>query len=299
MTRIFAPIFTFGIYIAISTAKGNPSSLSMSKVYTSLSLFALLADPLLTLVMALMAFVGSVGSFARIQEFLQKEAHVDCRQKRGPVLHNDRIDELKKPSDFRDSGFVSHSSGSSKSLKRALSIPSDVFAVQGGAFGWDSEKEPILNNISFTIPRSSFTMLIGPSGCGKSTFLKALLGEVPCLSGCVEFKVSETVAYCDQTLWHLNGTIQDSIIAMSELDDVWYATVIRACALDEDLHQLPRGDKTVIGSNGISLSGGQSQRIVLSPYPVIFPNFVLIMSTHRRLRGPYMPDGTLLSWTTY
>lgn len=246
----------------------------MSKVYTSLSLFALLADPLLTLVMALMALVGSVGSFARIQEFLQKDPHVDRRQKTSPALYEDAISELKPPSRFRDSGFVSDSSISSKSLKLGLSTPFDVLAVRCGTFGWDAEKEPILSNISFTVPRSSFTMLIGPSGCGKSTLLKALLGEVPCLSGCVEFRVSESVAYCDQTPWHMNGTIQESIVAMSELDEIWYATVVRACALDEDLEQLPRGDKTIIGSKGISLSGGQSQRIVWFPHP--HPKFWLI-----------------------
>lgn len=266
LTRIFAPIFTFGIYIAISTARGNDSALNMSRVYTSLSLFALLADPLLTLVMALMAFMGSVGSFVRIQEFLQKEPHVDCRHKASPVSYNDAIWEPKSPSHFRDSGFVSSSSSSSKSLQLALSMPFDVIAIQNGTFGWDAHKEPVLANIALTIPRSSFTMLIGPSGCGKSTLLKALLGEVPCLGGCVEL-TSGSIAYCDQTPWHMNGSIQESIVAMSEFDEIWYASVIRACALNADLEQLPRGDKTVIGSKGIALSGGQSQRIVCIPCP--------------------------------
>lgn len=263
LTRIFAPIFTFGIYIAISTAKGNASSLNMSRMYTSLSLFSLLADPLLTLVMALMAFMGAVGSFARIQEFLQKEAHVDSRHKAAPISYNDTTWEPKPPSGFHDSGFVSSSSSSSKSLKNAHSIPLDAIAIRNGTFGWDAREDPVLTNITLTIPRGSFIMLIGPSGCGKSTLLKALLGEIPCQAGCVEL-LSESVAYCDQTPWHMNGTIQESIIAMSELDEMWYSSVIRACALNADLEQLPRGDKTVIGSKGIALSGGQSQRIVCS-----------------------------------
>lgn len=235
----------------------------MSTVYTSLSLFALLADPLLTLVMALLAFVGSVGSFARIQEFLQKESHTDCRHKTSSSLYDGVIGEPKEAS-FGDPSSLSSAANSSKSLRRALSLSLDDITVQDGTFAWDLQKDPTLKNIIFTVPRSSFTMLIGSSGCGKSTLLKALLGEVPCLSGKVNL-LSESVAYCDQTPWHMNGTIQESIVAMSELDEIWYASVIRACALAEDFEQLPRGDKTVVGSKGIALSGGQSQRIVCIP----------------------------------
>lgn len=93
--------------------------------------------------------------------------------------------------------------------------------------------------------------------------LKALLGEIPCSEGKVAL-ASPSVAYCDQTPWHMNGTIKDSIVAMSDYDPLWYASVIQACALEEDLAQFPRGDAAVIGSKGVALSGGQSQRIALA-----------------------------------
>lgn len=88
-----------------------------------------------------------------------------------------------------------------------------------------------------------------------------MLGEVPCLGGRVELS-SESVAYCDQTPWHMNGTIRESITALSPFDSNWYASVINACALEEDLAQFPKRDQAVIGSKGVALSGGQSQRIV-------------------------------------
>ena len=34
----------------------------------------------------------------------------------------------------------------------------------------------VLNNVSLTIPRNRFTVILGPSGCGKSTLLKVLAG---------------------------------------------------------------------------------------------------------------------------
>ena len=83
------------------------------------------------------------------------------------------------------------------------------------------------------------------------------------MNGTVQCSFLE-VGFCDQTPWHMNGTIQESIIGVMALDQTWYRTVICACALEDDLCQLSLGDQTPIGSQGISLSGGQSQRIALA-----------------------------------
>ncbi|KAI9041611.1 putative ABC multidrug transporter [Aspergillus affinis] len=263
MTRIFGPIFTFGAFVGISHSRGNDAALSTSNAYTSLSLFALLSDPLLSLVMALMTFVGSVGSFRRIQEFLQMKSHVDSRCGLTPqpvdVLHESKGLGLVGYSECSTNG-----SSSSQSLKGvSVALRHEMITIQRASFGWEMEKDPLLKDLTITIPRESFSVIVGPSGCGKSTLLKAILGETPCLSGSLALS-SQSVAYCDQVPWHMNATIKDSIVAMSCYDEKWYKSVIAACALVEDFRQLPRGDQTVIGSKGVALSGGQSQRIALA-----------------------------------
>ncbi|KNG85917.1 ABC multidrug transporter [Aspergillus nomiae NRRL 13137] len=261
-TRIFASIFAFGAFVGISHRNGNDAALNTSTTYTSLSLFALLADPLLNLVMALMTFFGSVGSFQRIQEFLKKKGHADFRDKSRPI-QLEPAQESKQLLLVEDSETLSDESSSAKSEKEPTALYENMVTIKNGAFGWDIQKEPLLKRLTIMIPRQTFTMLVGPSGCGKSTLLKAILGEVPCLSGTIRLS-SERIAYCDQTPWHMNGSIKQSIVAMSGLDENWYLSVIRACALVEDFKQLPRGDQTIIGSKGIALSGGQSQRIALA-----------------------------------
>ncbi|KAL4914137.1 P-loop containing nucleoside triphosphate hydrolase protein [Aspergillus aurantiobrunneus] len=263
LTRIFAPIFAFGAFVGIAHNRGQDSALDTSTVYTALSLFALLADPLLSLVMALMAFAGSVGSFARIQVFLEKESHVDSRDK--ALVHPFNPLQLSKQLalvaqselDLSESGSSHFSKGSTSSFSYHM------VAVQNGSFGWDTEKGPSVQNVTMAIPSGAFAMLIGPSGCGKSTLLKAILGEVPCHDGTIRL-ATEIVAFCDQSPWHMNASIQECIVAMSPFDETWYMSVINACALAKDFEQLPRGDKTIIGSKGISLSGGQSQRIAIA-----------------------------------
>jgi ATP-binding cassette, subfamily C (CFTR/MRP), member 1 len=248
----------------LAKKNGGQTTLDTARVFTSLSLFALLAEPLGSLIMALVAFTGSVGCFNRIQEFLDKEVLIDSRKKPLDFLVDDDSASSETPSIAEK-----FSTGSQKSMLLKLSVKGvsysssvcGAISVQDGCFGWDPDKDPLLKNITMTVPGQKFTMLVGPVGCGKSTLLKALLGEVPTMEGIVQIS-SLRVAYCDQTPWHMNETIQQSIIAVSDFDEKWYITVIRACSIEKDLKQLPRGDQTIIGSKGIALSGGQSQRIV-------------------------------------
>ncbi|KAL4952600.1 P-loop containing nucleoside triphosphate hydrolase protein [Aspergillus filifer] len=263
LTRLFAPIFAFGAFVGIAHSRNNDSALDTTTVFTSLSLFALLADPLMSLVMALMSFAGSVGSFARIQIFLEKESHADLRNHVTARPYHPL--GSKKFTFVAQSELSSSESSSSSHFSKGStsSLPYHMVAVQNGSFGWDTEKELSVQNVTMTIPPGAFAMLVGPSGCGKSTLLKAILGEVPCHDGTVQL-ATDSVAFCDQTPWHLNASIRECIVAMSEFDSKWYHSVIDACALSADLEQLPCGDDTVIGSKGISLSGGQSQRIAIA-----------------------------------
>ena len=201
--------------------------------------------------------MGGVGSFKRIQEFLNTEVRADDRK-------------VSRPFDVLDKEFSRFYEGppsSEHTLQPETPPPeyplnpSAAIVVREGSFGWDQEKGPILKSINLSVPHQKFTMLIGPVGCGKSTLVNAFLGETFKFKGSVQI-CSPEVAYCDQTPWHINGTVQQSIIGVSPFDERWYQTVLEACALEIDLRRLPKGDQTLIGSNGIALSGGQSQRIV-------------------------------------
>lgn len=226
-----------------------------------------MTDPITTLVMSLSAFVGSVGSFQRIQEFLEKDVLVDKRET--PLGGHRSSDELIKgamPDYSEKSSIMTNEvdltrSNGAKTSRSQTPTSVDVIVVQNADFGWDAEKEPLLRSITMSVPESKISIVVGPVGCGKSTLLKAILGEIPPMQGSV-YMATDQIAYCDQTAWHVNDTIRNSIIAASEFDEQWYSTVLQACALHEDLRQLPQGDQTMIGSKGVALSGGQGQRIV-------------------------------------
>ncbi|KAK0706203.1 P-loop containing nucleoside triphosphate hydrolase protein [Lasiosphaeria miniovina] len=240
VTQVFAPVLTFAVFSARARdADANTETLDTARVFTALSLFALLSEPLASLIMSLAAFLGGVGSFARIQAFLESAERADTRV-RAPDHVSDTGTDTEKPT------------------------PPDAVTVHAGAFGWDAAEAPLLADISLAIPRNKLTMVVGPVGCGKSTLLHALLGEVPARGGSVALSAAG-VAYCAQTPWHTNGSVRDAIVgAAADYDEKWYARVVRACALLRDFRQLPRGDASRIGSGGVALSGGQGQRIALA-----------------------------------
>ena len=263
-TPVIAPVVTFMTFSLLALRNGS-APLDASKVFTSLTLFALLVEPLSAMIMALMAFAGSLGCFDRIQAFLELPAHVDLRIK-----------------GYEDSWESSEGSQTDSSMNLSLAserfskttiiekvfLPhskpkGDALAVEDASFGWDKEKEALIKPLKMRVPNAKFTLVVGPVGCGKSTLLKALLGEVPALSGVVKLNATD-IAYCDQVPFHMNGTLRESITAFSEFDERWYNSVTDACALDEDFKQMPFGDQTKIGSKGVALSGGQSQRVALA-----------------------------------
>ncbi|KAK4238509.1 hypothetical protein C8A03DRAFT_43740 [Achaetomium macrosporum] len=257
-TQVFAPVLTFTVFSLRARGSSGDGTLDTARVFTSLSLFALLSEPLASLVMSLATYLGAVGSFVRIQQFLQSEERADMRT-------NSSL------ADSSDAELSSASSSSNEKLPRFIDkSASAAITVRNADFGWEpaaKEKAPLLRGITMAVPWHKLTMVVGPVGCGKSTLLQAVLGEVPALNagagGAVRLG-SLSIAYCAQSPWHMNGTVRQAIVGCEAWDEKWYARVVHACALRRDFRELPMGDSSRIGSGGVALSGGQSQRIALA-----------------------------------
>jgi ATP-binding cassette subfamily C (CFTR/MRP) protein 1 len=266
-----SPILAFAVFSVIAQNSEGRSTLDTATVFTSLSLFTLLTEPLGSLIMALSSLMGGVGSFKRIQDFLTLAPRNE--QRKFPSIYGASSTSLFVADNESDKGSeTSQKSRCSVEVKEFSALGSQAIVIKNGYFGWDPVRQPsgTLQGIDMIVPRGKITMVVGPVGCGKSTLLKAVLGELPVMGGSLQVS-SLRIALCDQTAWHVNGTVQGSIVGAAVFDHRWYSSVIRSCALDEDLRQLPQGDQTEIGSKGIALSGGQSQRIV--SHADMYPSF--------------------------
>ncbi|KAK1675658.1 P-loop containing nucleoside triphosphate hydrolase protein [Colletotrichum godetiae] len=212
-------------------------TLNVTRIFTSMAYLMLLAGPLGSLFQTIPQLVSAFACLGRIQAYLDKDSRIDYRKTpEAPRSSSSESDEL-----------------------HASSI-----TVKQASFGW-AEGKYVLDEIDVLVPANSLTIIVGPVASGKSTLLKGLLGEISFHSGNVVFNVNHRrVGYCDQSPFLYNSTIKANIIGHSGLGPERYRQVIDATMLSTDFSSLPKGDRTKIGSNGLTLSGGQRQRVALA-----------------------------------
>jgi len=119
-----------------------------------------------------------------------------------------------------------------------------------------------LSDLSVSIRKGEVVGVAGAVGSGKSSLLGALLGRMIRTNGGAE--LSGSIAYAAQEPWIFNGTVRENITFGKPYDESKFREVVKACALEADLEQLPAAELTEIGARGINLSGGQRARVALS-----------------------------------
>ncbi|RAL17389.1 P-loop containing nucleoside triphosphate hydrolase protein [Aspergillus homomorphus CBS 101889] len=244
-----ASLVTFAAFV-IRARIDHSQTLSTVQAFTSLAIINLITTPALQLLASIPAVTAAWGALDRIHKFLTSPSMSSLSSGRNAA--NDR---------------VSHSSPGSAVELNILppKVRSDkvVLRMTDACIRPTPDSDFSLTEINVAIEIDTVTMLSGPVGCGKSTLLKAALGELPCERGTIA-REWHGGAYCSQTPWLQNTTIQKNICGDSDLDHDWYKKVVKACALEQDISRMPQGDQSVVGSGALKMSGGQKQRLALA-----------------------------------
>jgi ATP-binding cassette subfamily C protein len=164
----------------------------------------------------------------------------------------------------------STSTSSSSQLPR----PSPAIQFDSVTYQYPDGAQPVLRDISLTVPSGGFAGLAGPSGGGKTTLADVLLGLLKPNSGHVlidgmplhEWQRANPggVGYIPQSIFLCDDSLRRNIalgIPDDQIDETRVEECIRSARLEELVSGLPEGLSTVIGERGIRLSGGQRQRI--------------------------------------
>lgn len=248
-----SPVFiTFLSFYFYTNIENKP--LIPSVAFTALSLFQILRIPLDQLADMVAHVQESKVSVDRIEEYLSEPETDKYVQ-----LKNCKKDEDGQP----------------------------IIGIDNGTFSWGGKDMTDqtaadafkLIDLDLKFHVGQLNVVVGPTGSGKTSLLMALLGEMTKLKGDVylpgacsredlkpdpETGLTESVAYCAQQAWLVNGTVKDNIVFASDWDANRYQEVITACSLKRDLEILDAGDQTIVGEKGVTLSGGQKQRISLA-----------------------------------
>jgi ATP-binding cassette subfamily F protein 3 len=146
--------------------------------------------------------------------------------------------------------------------------PRQLFRIEAAALGY--EGKPILSNVEWSVLPGDAIGLLGPNGAGKSTLLKAIVGELPLISGEMHRAQGLRIGYfaqhqvdqlrLDETpLWHL------SRLAPDEREQLF-----RDFLGGFDF----RGDQ--VAQKVASFSGGEKARLALALIVWQRPNLLLL-----------------------
>lgn len=240
---VIITFLTFLVYTIV-----EKKDLVPSVAFTALSLFSLLRIPLDQLADMVAHVQESKVSVDRVEEYLNEPETEKYTQ-----LETGEEDDDGNP----------------------------VIGFDKATFSWGSKDTDDFKMIDLDLrfQVGQLNVVVGPTGSGKTSLLMALLGEMTKIDGSVylpggrsredlkpdhETGLVESVAYCAQQAWLVNGTIKENIVFASPWDAKRYKNVIVACSLQRDLEILDAGDQTLVGEKGVTLSGGQKQRISLA-----------------------------------
>ncbi|MDP2338245.1 MAG: peptidase domain-containing ABC transporter [Bacteroidota bacterium] len=154
-------------------------------------------------------------------------------------------------------------------------------------FQYEGPHSPkVLNNLNLVLPQGKVTAIVGTSGSGKTTLVKLLLGFYPPVSGSIKIGDSDLSAY-QQHWWRAKcgAVMQDGFIFSDSIasniaigdeepDKERLSYAVRMANIQEFIETLPLNYNTKIGPEGVGISQGQKQRILIARAIYKNPEFI-------------------------
>lgn len=192
----------------------------------------------------------------------------------------DRINEIHGQMEEEDG---------SESLKAYPDGEPGDLSLRRADFSYDPHApKKTIDGVSLTIPRGKVTAIVGTSGSGKTTLVKLLLGFYPLLSG--EIRVGRTpLGQLNKKWWRRQcGVVMQDGVIFSEsiarniavddgpIDTARLARAVEIANIKEFIQSLPLRYDTVIGPDGIGLSQGQKQRVLIARAVYKDPDYIFL-----------------------
>lgn len=166
-------------------------------------------------------------------------------------------------------------------------VKSDI-TLENVTFQYDGPNSPkVLNNINLIIPNNKITAIVGASGSGKTTILRLLLKLYHPTHGSILIG-NKKLKYLEDTFWRENcgvvmqdnyifdDTILNNIV-LKNLDSVDFERLeysVTIANIKEWIDLLPLNYSTKIGLEGVGLSEGQKQRLLIARAIYKNPNYI-------------------------
>ena len=173
-----------------------------------------------------------------------------------------------------------------KENSKDLKINSGQIVFEDVDFNYDTGEQQILNSINLEFPGQKMTALVGHSGAGKSTILNLIPRFYDPHKGDIKIdnqsiysskliSLRKNISLVSQETTLFDDTVRNNI-TYADLDasEKEIKEAAKFSFADEFIEKLPQKYDTMIGENGIRLSGGEKQRLsiaraILKKSPII------------------------------
>jgi subfamily B ATP-binding cassette protein MsbA len=173
-----------------------------------------------------------------------------------------------------------------KPTDKELFVKDAEINFENVCFKYNSDEKLILNKISLTLEGRKVTSLVGHSGAGKSTIMSLIPRFYDVDDGDIQidnqsiyetkvFSLRKNISLVSQDTTLFDDTIKNNIAyANPNASDDEIEEAAKYSFADEFIKKLPEKYETIIGENGVRLSGGEKQRLsiaraILKKSPII------------------------------
>ena len=151
-----------------------------------------------------------------------------------------------------------------------------------------NEEEPVLEGISFEIEPNKITGLVGPSGAGKSTVASLICRFYDPQNGQVLLdgknlkdldlgSLRKNIGIVSQETILMNMSIKDNIkFGNQSAKDKDVINAAKLANIHDTIKQLEKGYDTIVGERGVTLSGGEKQRISIARTILKDPKIIIL-----------------------
>lgn len=143
-------------------------------------------------------------------------------------------------------------------------------------FQYTETADPVLENVSFVIPKGKTTAIVGATGAGKSTLVKLLLRINDVTAGTISYSgtdirslsqqtIRQIISYVPQKAFLFSGTILSNLLmgnAKATTEEI--RTALEISQSSEFIDSLPQGIESFVAQGGSNYSGGQKQRMCIA-----------------------------------
>ncbi len=155
------------------------------------------------------------------------------------------------------------------------------------SFGYDSSS-PVLKGVSFSVQPGELVALVGSLGSGKSTLAQLIPRFYDVTGGAIRMdgtdirdatitSLRRNVGIVQQDIFLFSATIRDNIAYGAVGADIkQIEAAARAASLHDFIQSLPDGYETWVGERGVTLSGGEKQRLAIARTLLMNPGVLIL-----------------------